>query len=76
MFFSVTIRTIPLYIFHGPTGHTIYFREVTFLDIAFSNIRQRAKEERDIRYLVTDEVRHYIVKNGLYRETASGLMKR
>jgi nicotinate-nucleotide adenylyltransferase len=54
--------------FRRPTGHTIYFREVTFLDIASSNIRKRAKEGKDLHYLVTDEVRHYIVKNSLYRE--------
>ena len=54
--------------FRGPTGRTICFREVTFLDIASRNIRTRAKEGRDIRYLVTDEVRRYIEKNGLYRE--------
>jgi nicotinate-nucleotide adenylyltransferase len=54
--------------FHGPTGHTIFFREVTFLDIASSNIRQRAKEGKAINYLVPDSVRHYIVKNSLYRE--------
>jgi nicotinate-nucleotide adenylyltransferase len=53
--------------FRGPTGHAIFFREVTFLDISSSNIRQRAKERRDIRYLVPDDVRHYIVKNSLYR---------
>jgi nicotinate-nucleotide adenylyltransferase len=54
--------------FRGPTGHLIYFREVTFLDIASSNIRKRAEERKDIHYLVTDEVRHYIAKNSLYRE--------
>jgi nicotinate-nucleotide adenylyltransferase len=54
--------------FRGPTGHTISFREVTFLDIASSNIRKRAQEGKEVRYLVPDEVRHYIVKNGLYRE--------
>jgi len=54
--------------FRGPTGHMICFREVTFLDIASSNIRKRAKEGNDVRYLVTDEVRRYIVKNALYRE--------
>jgi nicotinate-nucleotide adenylyltransferase len=53
--------------FRGPTGHMIFFREVTFLDIASSNIRKRAKEGRDLHYLVTDEVRRYIVKNALYR---------
>ena len=54
--------------FLGPTGHAIYFREVTFLDISSSNIRRRAKEDADIRYLVTEDVRHYIAKNSLYRD--------
>ena len=54
--------------FSGPTGHTIFFREVTFLDIASSNIRQRAQAGKDVHYLVPDEVRHYIVKNSIYRE--------
>ncbi len=54
--------------FRGPTGHMICFRDVTFLDIASSDIRKRAGDGRDVRYLVTDEVRHYIVKNALYRE--------
>jgi nicotinate-nucleotide adenylyltransferase len=57
--------------FRGPTGHMIFFREVTFLDIASSNIRERAKEGKDIRYLVTDEVRGYIADNGLYRNDDS-----
>jgi nicotinate-nucleotide adenylyltransferase len=54
--------------FRGPTGHVICFREVTFLDIASSNIRKRVKEGKTINYLVPDIVRHYIVKNSLYRE--------
>ena len=53
--------------FCGPTGHTISFRDVTFLDIASSNIRKRAQEGKDVRYLVPDGVRHYIVKNSLFR---------
>jgi nicotinate-nucleotide adenylyltransferase len=53
--------------YRGPTGHMIYFREVTFLDIASSNIRQRAKASQSIAYLVPDTVRRYIVKNELYK---------
>ena len=52
--------------FRGPTGHVIYFREVTFLDIASGIVRNRVKEGKDIRYLVTEETRHYISKNALY----------
>ncbi len=53
--------------YRGPTGHMIFFREVTFLDIASSNIRQRAKASQSIAYLVPDAVRRYIVKNELYK---------
>jgi len=53
--------------FRGPTGHTLFFREVTFLDISSSNIRQRIKEGKSITYLVPDAVRHYISKNNLYK---------
>ncbi|NPU83184.1 MAG: nicotinate-nucleotide adenylyltransferase [Syntrophaceae bacterium] len=53
--------------YRGPTGHLIYFREVTFLDIASSNIRQRAKSSKSVAYLVPDGVRRYIVKNELYK---------
>ncbi|PKN34921.1 MAG: nicotinate-nicotinamide nucleotide adenylyltransferase [Deltaproteobacteria bacterium HGW-Deltaproteobacteria-19] len=53
--------------YRGPTGHLIYFREVTFLDIASSNIRQRAKASQSIAYLVPGAVRRYIVKNELYK---------
>ena len=52
--------------FRGPKGHMLYFREVTFLDVASSNIRRRAREGKAINYLVPDSVRHYIVKNSLY----------
>jgi nicotinate-nucleotide adenylyltransferase len=54
--------------FRGPTGRVICFSEVTFLDIASSNIRKRAKERKTINYLVPDTVRHYIFKNSLYRD--------
>jgi nicotinate-nucleotide adenylyltransferase len=55
----------------GPTGHLIFFREVTFLDIASSNIRQQAKDSQSIAYLVPDAVRRYIVKNELYKTRTS-----
>ena len=54
--------------FRGPTGHVIYFREVTFLDIASGVVRNRVKEGKDIRYLVPEEIRHYIAKNALYKD--------
>jgi len=53
--------------FKGPTGHTIYFRNTTFLDISSSRIRSMAKTGNSVRYLTPDNVRQYIAKNGLYR---------
>jgi nicotinate-nucleotide adenylyltransferase len=52
--------------FKGPTKHTIYFRNTTFLDISSSHIRSMAKTGNSVRYLTPDNVRQYIAKNGLY----------
>ena len=53
--------------FKGPTGHAIYFRNTTFLDISSSRIRTMAKTGKSVRYLAPDNVRQYIAKNSLYK---------
>jgi len=53
--------------FKGPTGHAIYFRNTTFLDISSSRIRSMAKTGNSVRYLTPDNVRQYIAKNGIYK---------
>lgn len=55
--------------YKGPSGHMIYFRRVTFLDISSSDIRSRVRQDKSITYLTPESVRHYIKKNGLYRNS-------
>jgi nicotinate-nucleotide adenylyltransferase len=51
----------------GPTGHVIYFRHTTFLDISSSRMREMVRNGRSIKYLTPDKVRQYISKNFLYK---------
>lgn len=53
--------------FAGPTGHTIYFRHTSFLDISSSRMREMVRAGKSIKYLTTDKVRQYIVKNSIYK---------
>ncbi|MEI7589799.1 MAG: nicotinate-nucleotide adenylyltransferase [Deltaproteobacteria bacterium] len=53
--------------FVGPTGYTIYFRTVTFLDISSSNIRSLAKQGKSISYLVPNSVKQYIQQQEIYK---------
>ncbi len=55
--------------FKGPTGHAIYFRHVSFLDISSSRMREMIKADKSIRYLTPDIVRQYIFKNSLYKKS-------
>ena len=54
--------------FNGPTGHTIYFRHVSFLDISSSRMREMVRNGKSIKYLAPDKVRQYITKNSLYKK--------
>jgi nicotinate-nucleotide adenylyltransferase len=53
--------------FTGPTGHTIYFRHTSFLDISSSGMREMVRSGKSIKYLTTDKVRQYIIKNSIYK---------
>jgi len=53
--------------YRGPSGHMIYVRQVTFLDISSSDIRARIRQGKSVTYLIPDSVRHYIQKNNLYQ---------
>ncbi len=52
--------------FEAPTGSSIFFREVTFLDISSTDIRNRITKGTSIRYIVPEPVRNYISDHLLY----------
>lgn len=49
------------------TGTRVQFLTVTALDISASDIRQRIRRGRSIRYLVPPTVERYLTREGLYR---------
>ena len=51
-----------------PAGRVIFFRQVSYLDISSSDIRQRINEGKSIKYLVPDTVLSYIDEQGCYRQ--------
>jgi nicotinate-nucleotide adenylyltransferase len=52
--------------FRHPALLPVHYLHVTALDISSSGIRRLLKENRSIRYLVSDAVMRYIKKNSLY----------
>ena len=54
--------------YHHPSLNTVYYREVTLLDISSSTIRQLLAEGSTVRYLLPKEVEEYIHQHGLYQQ--------
>ena len=48
-------------------GYNFKFTNMPFTDISSTELRQRIVENKPIDNLVTEEVKEYIIKNGLYR---------
>ena len=53
--------------FH-PSLNTVYYREVTLLDISSSTIRKLLAEGGTVRYLLPKKVEEYIQQQGLYQQ--------
>ncbi len=50
------------------SGHRVHFLSVTALDISATDIRDRVRSGRSIRFLTPTTVRRYIESNRLYRK--------
>jgi nicotinate-nucleotide adenylyltransferase len=51
------------------SGHLLYFKEISFLDISSTKVRELIEKEESVRYLIPGEVEAYIQKHGLYRKS-------
>lgn len=49
------------------SGHTLHFREITYLDISSTRVRELIEKGESVRYLIPPEVEGYIRQHGLYR---------
>jgi nicotinate-nucleotide adenylyltransferase len=50
------------------SGHRLYFKEISFLDISSTKVRELIEKGRSARYLIPDEVEAYVRNRGLYRK--------
>jgi nicotinate-nucleotide adenylyltransferase len=49
------------------SGHTLTFKEISYLDISSTKVRELIERGKSVRYLIPNEVEAYIKKHGLYR---------
>lgn len=51
---------------HAPSGRSTHFLDRPLMDISSSEIRQRIRTGRSIRYMMQEEVEAYVHENGFY----------
>ncbi len=49
------------------SGHLLYFKEISFLDISSTKVRELIEKGESVRYLIPGEVEAYIREHGLYQ---------
>ena len=52
------------------SGHRVYFKEISFLDISSTKVRELIEKGETVRYLIPAEVEAYIQEHGLYRKSS------
>lgn len=51
------------------SGHSLFFKEITFLDISSTKIRENIAQGKSVRYLLPPRVESYIKECGLYQKS-------
>ncbi|MCX8117402.1 MAG: nicotinate-nucleotide adenylyltransferase [Desulfobacterota bacterium] len=51
-----------------PSGKRLYFREISFLDISSTKVRELIERGASVRYLIPPEAEAYLRKHALYRK--------
>jgi nicotinate-nucleotide adenylyltransferase len=51
------------------SGKRLYFKEISFLDISSTKIRELIEKGASVRYLIPAKVEAYVQKHGLYRKS-------
>jgi nicotinate-nucleotide adenylyltransferase len=51
------------------SGRRVYFKEISFLDISSTRVRELIEKGGSVKYLIPAEVEAYIQKHGLYRKS-------
>jgi nicotinate-nucleotide adenylyltransferase len=51
------------------SGHRVYFREISFLDISSTKVRGLIEKGESVRYLIPAEVEAYVQEHRLYLKT-------
>ena len=52
-----------------PSGHTLHFKEITYLDISSTKVRELIERGESVRYLIPAEVEAYVQQQGLYHKS-------
>ena len=50
------------------SGYTLFFKEISFLDISSTKVRELVEKGESVKYLVPAEVEVYVREHGLYRK--------
>ncbi len=54
------------------SGRHLYFKEISFLDISSTKVRELIEKGASVRYLIPPETEAYIRDHGLYRRKGAG----